>query len=131
MAPGFNPAMPRSPHGGKIDALASNSNLKGPAMTTIAPRNAWYPLTWSRNVTRKLAPHRVLGIDLVVYRTEAGNVVALHDVCPHRLAPLSMGKLKGDAIECGYHGMTFGSDGICVRIPGQKLIPANAKVSVA
>jgi len=97
-------------------------------MTSIAPRNAWYPLTWSRNVTRKLASHRVLGTDLVVYRTEAGDVVALDDVCPHRLAPLSMGKLKGDAIECGYHGMTFGSDGICVRIPGQKLIPANAKV---
>jgi vanillate O-demethylase monooxygenase subunit len=97
-------------------------------MISITPRNAWYPLTWSRNVTRKLASHRVLGIDLVVYRTEAGHAVALDDVCPHRLAPLSMGKLKGDAIECGYHGMTFGSDGICVRIPGQKLIPANAKV---
>jgi phenylpropionate dioxygenase-like ring-hydroxylating dioxygenase large terminal subunit len=97
-------------------------------MTSIAPRNAWYPLTWSRQVTRKLASHRVLGTDLVVYRTEAGVAVALDDVCPHRLAPLSMGKLKGDAIECGYHGMTFGTNGHCIRIPGQKLIPANAKV---
>jgi phenylpropionate dioxygenase-like ring-hydroxylating dioxygenase large terminal subunit len=97
-------------------------------MTAIAPRNAWYPLTWSRNVTRQLASYRVLGTDLVAYRTEAGEPIALDDVCPHRLAPLSMGKLKGDAVECGYHGMTFGSDGICIRIPGQKLIPANAKV---
>jgi phenylpropionate dioxygenase-like ring-hydroxylating dioxygenase large terminal subunit len=97
-------------------------------MISIAPRNAWYPLTWSRNVTRKLATHRVLATDLVVYRTEAGEVVALNDVCPHRLAPLSMGKLKGDAVECGYHGMTFGRDGVCIRIPGQKVIPANARV---
>jgi phenylpropionate dioxygenase-like ring-hydroxylating dioxygenase large terminal subunit len=97
-------------------------------MVSIAPRNAWYPLTWSRNVTRKLAPHRVLGIDLVVYRTESGEAIALDDVCPHRLAPLSMGKLKGDAVECGYHGMTFGTDGHCIRIPGQRMIPANAKV---
>jgi phenylpropionate dioxygenase-like ring-hydroxylating dioxygenase large terminal subunit len=97
-------------------------------MTAVAPRNAWYPLTWSRNVTRKLGSHRVLGSDLVVYRTEAGEPVCLDDVCPHRLAPLSMGKLRGDAVECGYHGMTFGSDGRCIRIPGQKLIPANAKV---
>ena len=97
-------------------------------MTSIAPRNAWYPLTWSRKVTRKLACHRVLGIDLVAYRTEAGDAVALDDVCPHRLAPLSMGKLKGDALECGYHGMTFAADGRCIRIPGQKAIPANAKV---
>lgn len=97
-------------------------------MTSIAPRNAWYPLTWSRNVTRKLASYRVLGSDLVVYRTEAGEPVCLDDVCPHRLAPLSMGKLRGDAVECGYHGMTFGADGRCIRIPGQKVIPASAKV---
>ena len=96
-------------------------------MTSIAPRNAWYPLTWSRNVTRKLAAQRVLGIDLVVYRTESGDAVALDDVCPHRLAPLSMGKLKGDAVECGYHGMTFAADGRCIRIPGQKGDPRECK----
>ncbi|RZN13094.1 vanillate O-demethylase oxygenase [Bradyrhizobium genosp. SA-3] len=98
-------------------------------MNLLAPRNTWYPLTWSRNVTRTLSRHRILGMDLVVYRSEAGGVVALDDACPHRLAPLSMGKLKGDAIECGYHGMTFGSDGRCVRIPGQPMIPPNARVS--
>jgi vanillate O-demethylase monooxygenase subunit len=97
-------------------------------MNTLAPRNVWYPLTWSRNVSRQLSRHRVLGMDLVVYRGEKGNVIALDDVCPHRLAPLSMGKLRGDAIECGYHGMTFGADGRCVRIPGQPVIPPNARV---
>jgi len=97
-------------------------------MNLLAPRNTWYPLTWSRNITRKLSRHRVLGMDLVVYRSEAGAPVALDDACPHRLAPLSMGKLKGDAIECGYHGMTFGADGRCIRIPGQEVIPANARV---
>src|SRR5262249_50268428 len=44
------------------------------------------------------------------------------------LAPLSMGRLKGDAIECGYHGMTFDGSGRCTRIPGQPLIPGNARV---
>lgn len=97
-------------------------------MNMLAPRNTWYPLTWSRNVTRKLSRHRILGMDLVVYRSEAGKVIALDDACPHRLAPLSMGKLKGDAIECGYHGMTFGPDGRCIRIPGQPAIPPNARV---
>jgi vanillate O-demethylase monooxygenase subunit len=97
-------------------------------MNTLAPRNVWYPLTWSRNVTRALSRHRVLGVDLVVYRSEAGAPVALEDACPHRMAPLSIGKLKGDAIQCGYHGMTFGPDGRCVRIPGQTQIPPNARV---
>ena len=58
----------------------------------------------------------------VVYRSEAGTPVALDDTCPHRLAPLLTGKLEGDAIECGYHGMTFGADGRWTRIPGQSLI---------
>jgi len=98
-------------------------------MISMAPRNAWYPLTWSHNVTRQLASYRVLGTDLAVYRTEQGAAVALDDICPHRLAPLSMGKLRGDALECGYHGMTFGTDGRCIRIPGQKVIPANATVT--
>jgi len=98
-------------------------------MLANAPRNAWYPLTWSRNVGRSLSRHKVLGVDLVVYRTEAGAPVALDDVCPHRLAPLSMGRLRGDALECGYHGMTFGTDGRCIRIPGQPVIPGNARVA--
>ncbi len=97
-------------------------------MTSPYPRNAWYPLTWSRSIGRTLAHHRVLGQDLVVYRTEAGQPVALNESCPHRLAPLTMGRLRGDAVECGYHGMTFGPDGGCVRIPGQSTIPATARV---
>lgn len=90
--------------------------------------NTWYPLTWSRQVGRTLSSHRIVEQKLVVYRTTAGQVVAMVDACPHRLMPLSMGKLKGDAIECGYHGLTYDCSGRCVRIPGQNLIPANAQV---
>lgn len=93
-----------------------------------APLNAWYPLTWSCNVSRSLSSHRLLGSDIVVYRKEDGAPVALDDMCPHRFAPLSLGKLKDDAIECIYHGMTFGPGGACIRIPGQSVIPANARV---
>ncbi len=94
-----------------------------------APRNCWYPLTWSSYVGRSLSRHKVLDTDLVAYRTLDGVAVALEDVCPHRLAPLSMGTLKADAVECGYHGMTFGANGRCIRIPGQSMIPPGAKVS--
>ena len=64
--------------------------------------NTWYPLTWSRNVGRALSANQIVEQRVVLYRTEAGQVVAMEDACPHRLMPLSMGKLKGDAIECGY-----------------------------
>jgi vanillate O-demethylase monooxygenase subunit len=91
-------------------------------------RNAWYPAAWSRDIARTLISRRILEQEIVLYRTSAGSVAALEDVCPHRLTPLSMGRLKGDAIECGYHGMTFDCRGECVRIPGQAIIPRNAKV---
>jgi phenylpropionate dioxygenase-like ring-hydroxylating dioxygenase large terminal subunit len=91
-------------------------------------RNAWYPAAWSRDIARELASRRILEQDVVLYRTSTGSVAALENVCPHRLTPLSMGRLKGDNIECGYHGMTFDCRGECVRIPGQPIIPRNARV---
>lgn len=91
--------------------------------------NTWYPLTWSRNVGRELSAHRIIERDVVMFRTEAGKVVAMEDACPHRLLPLSMGKLKGDSIECGYHGLTFDCAGKCTRVPGQDMIPSNASVT--
>lgn len=91
-------------------------------------KNTWYPLTWSRNVGRTLARHVVIEEDLVVYRTEAGKTVALEDACPHKLAPLSIGTLKGDTVECGYHGLTFDCSGSCTRVPGQANVPASLKV---
>jgi len=92
-------------------------------------RNAWYPAAWSREFADGgLLPRRILGQRVVLYRQASGAVAALDDACPHRLAPLSLGRVKGDAVECGYHGMTFDGRGQCVRIPGQPMIPANARV---
>ena len=91
-------------------------------------RNAWYPAAWTRDVKRELISRRILEEDVVLYRTSAGSPAALEDTCPHRLTPLSMGRLRGDTIECGYHGMTFDCRGECVRIPGQEIIPRNAQV---
>lgn len=91
-------------------------------------RNSWYVAGWSGEFARELTPLTIMGEDIVVYRTAAGAAVALADECPHRRLPLSMGKLKGDAIECGYHGMTFGCDGRCLRIPGQDNLPDSAWV---
>jgi vanillate O-demethylase monooxygenase subunit len=91
-------------------------------------RNAWYVAGWSKNFGRSLTPLTIMDEDIVVYRTEAGRPVALTDECPHKRLPLSMGKLKGDAVECGYHGLTFGCDGKCLRVPGQSNLPSSAWV---
>ncbi|MDF1586448.1 aromatic ring-hydroxylating dioxygenase subunit alpha [Rhodospirillales bacterium YIM 152171] len=92
-------------------------------------RNAWYVASWSKDVGRELRPTRILGEDIVLYRTESGRPAALEDACPHRKLPLSAGKLIGDTVECGYHGLTFDCSGSCVRAPTQEgMIPKRAVV---
>ena len=54
---------------------------------------------------------------VVIFRKESGQAVAMADRCPHRFAPLSLGRVVGDAVECGYHGLTFDCSGRCIRNP--------------
>jgi vanillate O-demethylase monooxygenase subunit len=96
-------------------------------MTAFA-YNAWYPLAWSRDIGREIVARRVLEEDLAVYRTEEGVVAALEDACPHRLAPLTIGRLQGDAIQCAYHGLSFDCSGRCVHAPGMPRVPESFRV---
>jgi phenylpropionate dioxygenase-like ring-hydroxylating dioxygenase large terminal subunit len=66
----------------------------------------------------------------VLFRKADGDVGALEDRCPHRFAPLHMGKIVGgDRIQCPYHGLEFDASGACVRNPhGTKNIPSRARV---
>lgn len=81
------------------------------------PLNCWWVAAFADEVGRVPLSRWLLDTPVLLYRTEAGEVVALEDRCPHRQAPLSSGKLQGDAIECGYHGFQFGPNGRCVRVP--------------
>ena len=91
-------------------------------------RNTWYVAAWDSEIDRNPRQIKVLGEKIVVYRTEAGNPVALIDACPHRKLPLSKGRIIGDHIECGYHGLTFDCSGSCVRVPGQEHIPSATNI---
>ena len=91
-------------------------------------KNAWYVAGWSSEFSHALRRITVLDEHVAVFRAASGAVVALHDRCPHRLLPLSRGKLINDTVQCGYHGLTFDATGQCVRIPGQDTIPDRACV---
>ncbi|WP_322056378.1 aromatic ring-hydroxylating dioxygenase subunit alpha [Paraburkholderia sp. J63] len=97
-------------------------------MTTFV-KNAWYVAAWSREVGRGFLSRTLLGEQVLLYRRLDGKPVALVDRCPHKLAPLSLGELKGDTVQCGYHGMMFDCAGACVRVPGQTNIPPTARVT--
>lgn len=92
-------------------------------------RNAWYVAALSDAVTTKPIKRIILGEPIVLYRTEKGDAVGLSDRCPHRFAPLHMGTVKGNCIECPYHGLRFGPSGSCDHNPhGDHKIPQAAKV---
>ena len=90
--------------------------------------NAWYVVAQSQQISHQLLSLKLLGEQLLFYRDSESRVVALEDACPHRKLPLSMGKLKGDTVQCGYHGLTFDACGKCVDAPTQDKIPSNAFV---
>jgi len=92
------------------------------------PKNAWYAAAWDAEVKHELLARTICNNKMVFYRTAAGNVVALEDACWHRLLPLSMGRLKGDNVECGYHGLVYNGQGRCVHMPSQETINPSAGV---
>ncbi|MDF1733497.1 MAG: aromatic ring-hydroxylating dioxygenase subunit alpha [Minwuia sp.] len=91
-------------------------------------RNHWYVAGFASEFGEDFTTATILEEEIVLYRGSDGTVVALEDRCPHRALPLSMGKRIGDQVQCGYHGLTFGTDGHCVRVPGQRSIPPQAWV---
>lgn len=94
-------------------------------------RNAWYVAAWADDLAEgQLLSRTLLKEPVVLYRKADGNVAALQDRCPHRFAPLHMGKVvHGDRVQCPYHGLEFDASGACTLNPhGTKNIPSRARV---
>lgn len=91
-------------------------------------RDSWYVAARSSEVGRDILSRRLLGVDVALYRTLAGEPVAVRNRCPHRSFPLAKGKLVGDTLVCGYHGMEFDPSGHCVKMPSMPIAPSNANV---
>ena len=93
-------------------------------------KNAWYVAAWSDEVSDKPRSIRILGEKICLFRNGSNQLVAFEDFCPHRRLPLSMGRIKGDLLECGYHGLTFDCEGKCVSAPtNDNNIPDKAQVN--
>jgi phenylpropionate dioxygenase-like ring-hydroxylating dioxygenase large terminal subunit len=93
-------------------------------------KNAWYVAAWDDEVLPSALVHRrILGEQVLLARDEKQVAHALQDRCPHRFAPLHLGNHCGNAVQCGYHGLTFAFDGRCVENPhGDGKIPPKAVV---
>ena len=63
-------------------------------------RAFWHPVAWSREVAGEPVATTLLGEPLVAVRRPTGEVAVFFDECPHRGAPLTLGRCEGDELVC-------------------------------
>ncbi len=83
--------------------------------------DAWYVAATPDELAEKPLGRQICGHRMVFYRTEAGDVAAMEDFCPHRGAPLSLGFVRGETLVCGYHGLAVDCRGRVDAMPGQRV----------
>jgi nitrite reductase/ring-hydroxylating ferredoxin subunit len=95
-------------------------------------RNYWYPIMWAEQIGQKPTPITLLGEKIVLVRQDE-RIYALHDRCPHRGVPLSLGRRQYEGtISCPYHGWTYQLDTgkMCAALTDGPSSPINGKVGV-
>jgi len=96
-------------------------------------RNYWYPVQWAAQIGQKPVPIQLLNERIVLVR-DGDTIHGLHDRCPHRGVPLSLGRRQYEGtISCAYHGWTYKLDDgmMCAALTDGPDSPINNKVSVA
>lgn len=84
-------------------------------------RRYWLPVMHSHELVEDGAPVRikVLGEDLVAFRDTSGGLGLIQELCPHRRAPLYIGRNEESGLRCLYHGWKFDVQGNCVDMPNE------------
>jgi nitrite reductase/ring-hydroxylating ferredoxin subunit len=87
---------------------------------------SWYLFGRSRDLSKPQSK-RILGRQLVAFRTRGGKISVLAANCSHMGADLGCGNVIGDSIQCPFHNWKYGADGVCNHIPGTTVIPEFAR----
>lgn len=82
-------------------------------------RRYWHPVAIAADVGELPTAVRILGEDLILFRTTADEFGLVHKQCPHRRASLEFGKCEARGIRCCYHGWLFAPDGEILETPGE------------
>jgi phenylpropionate dioxygenase-like ring-hydroxylating dioxygenase large terminal subunit len=80
-------------------------------------RRYWHPIALSAQVKDLPVPVRVLGEDLILFRTPRGRPGLVYPRCVHRGTTLLYGKVEEHGIRCCYHGWLFDPQGRCLDQP--------------
>lgn len=91
--------------------------------------SGWYVIAASSELKRnKPLGFERFGKDIVLWRNDSGQPVAMLDLCPHRSAKLSVGRVENDCIECPFHGFSFDQNGRCTLVPETNKAAPNLRV---
>ena len=82
-------------------------------------RRYWLPVGLSVDVATQPQYVRVLGEDLVLFRTPGGQIGLMDAVCSHRGASLVYGCVEKGGLRCRYHGWVYDTSGQCIEQPGE------------
>ena len=84
-------------------------------------KNTWYVACQAHEITDKPLGRKICNESMAFYKNAEGRVSAVQDFCPHRGAPLSLGRVCNGQLVCGYHGLVMGCDGHVVSMPGHQV----------
>lgn len=83
-------------------------------------RYFWHPVLPAVQLKDEPKRLRVLGENLVLFRTRDGQLGLVSERCPHRGASLACGMIEEGAIRCCYHGWKFDLSGRCLETPAER-----------
>src|SRR5579872_957641 len=85
-------------------------------------RQYWLPAIRSDELPAPDCPPlrvKLLGEELIGYRTTSGAVGLMQNSCPHRGASMFFGRNEEEGLRCVYHGWKFDVAGNCVDMPSE------------
>ncbi len=85
-------------------------------------RQYWMPAAMSTELPSPDCPPlrmRLLGENLIAFRTTSGKVGVIANACPHRGASMFFGRNEEEGLRCVYHGWKFDTAGNCVDMPSE------------
>jgi phenylpropionate dioxygenase-like ring-hydroxylating dioxygenase large terminal subunit len=85
-------------------------------------RQYWIPAVTSEELPAPDGPPlrlKLLGEELIAFRTTSGAVGVIQNACPHRGASLFFGRNEEEGLRCVYHGWKFDVSGACVDMPSE------------
>lgn len=112
-----------------MQAKLSSSSSRPPAAEEFPAYPAsWYLFCRIRELDKGPLSRRILGRQLVAFRTASGQVAVMDANCAHLGADLGCGSVVGESIRCPFHHWRYGTDGVCEAVPSLGKVPSFARL---